>query len=415
MKPPSELQKPEIINFGCRLNIAEAATAHAAAPAGSIVVNSCAVTAEAVRQARQAVRRAHREQPDANIIVTGCAAQLDPAGFAALPGVAMVLGNREKLDAARYDLAGANDRARVGDIFAVRDAPLAVSDSVSHTRGFVAVQNGCDHRCTFCVIPLARGVSRSVPAGAVIERIKQLVGQGVNEIVLTGVDLTSYGPDLPGAPTLGLLVQRILQHVPDLPRLRLSSIDSIEVDAALFDALATEARLMPQLHLSLQSGDDLILKRMKRRHARAQAVEFCQSLRARRPEMVFGADLIAGFPTETDAAFENTLALVDDCWLTRLHVFAYSERDGTPAARMPQLPVSVRRDRAARLRALGAERQRDWLGSQVGRPQRVLVEAGGLTGHAENFARVRLDRAHPRGAIVDVTAHHVAGDLLECA
>ena len=248
-----------------------------------------------------------------------------------------------------------------------------------------------------------------------IERIKLLVGQGVNEIVLTGVDLTSYGPDLPGAPTLGSLVQRILQHVPDLPRLRLSSIDSIEVDAALFDVLATDARVMPQLHLSLQSGDDLILKRMKRRHARAQAVDFCQSLRARRPEMVFGADLIAGFPTETDAAFENTLALVDDCGLTRLHVFAYSERDGTPAVRMPQLPVGVRRDRAARLRALGVQRQRDWLAAQVGKPQRVLVEAGGLTGHAESFARVRLDRAHPRGAIVDVTARYVAGDLLECA
>jgi len=405
----------EIISFGCRLNIAEAARARDAAPAGSIVINSCAVTHEAVRQARQAVRRAHRERPEAPIIVTGCAAQLDPDGFGALPGVAMVLGNREKLDAAAFMLGGANDRQRVGEIMAVRDAPLAVSSSVSHTRGFVAVQNGCDHRCTFCVIPLARGPSRSVPAGAVIEAIKAMVGAGVNEVVLTGVDLTSYGPDLPGTPTLGALVQRILRLVPDLPRLRLSSIDSIEVDPALFEVLAYESRVMPQLHLSLQSGDDLILKRMKRRHSRAQAVAFCAGLRAVRPEMVFGADLIAGFPTESAAAFSNTLKLVDDCELTRLHVFAYSERDGTPAARMPMVPVAVRRARAAILRVRGSERQAAWLAGQVGKPQRVLVEGDGLRGHAESFAAVALDRAYPRGSIIAVTARGVAGDRLECA
>lgn len=405
---------PEIVSFGCRLNIAESETARAAAPAGSIVINSCAVTAEAVRQARQAVRRAHRERPDAPIIVTGCAAQLDPAGFAALPGVAMVLGNHEKLHAARFDLGGVNDRQRVGDIMAVRDAPLAVSSNVTHTRGFVGVQNGCDHRCTFCVTPFARGPSRSVPAGAVIEAVKALVGAGVNEIVLTGVDLTSYGTNLPGAPTLGMLVQRILRHVPDLPRLRLSSIDSIEVDPALFEALAYAPRVMPQLHLSLQSGDDMILKRMKRRHNRAQAVAFCTALREARPAVVFGADLIAGFPTESAAAFSNTLKLLDDCYLTRVHVFPYSERAGTPAARMPALPVAVRRERAALLRARGSERQAAWLAGQVGQRQRVLVEGSGLTGHAESFARVKLEQARPRGSIVELIAQRVAGDQLEC-
>jgi threonylcarbamoyladenosine tRNA methylthiotransferase MtaB len=405
--------QPDIISFGCRLNIAEAEGIRAAASGDVVVINSCAVTAEAVRQARQAVRRAARARPNARIIVTGCAAQIAPDDFAAMPEVTTVIGNREKFAAASY--FGANARIRVDDIFAPAPALPAASSYTTHTRAFVEVQTGCDHRCTFCVIPYGRGNARSVPAGAVIDRIKALVATGINEVVLTGVDLTSYGPDLPGAPTLGALVQRILRHVPDLPRLRLSSIDSIEVDPALFDAVAGDARVMPHLHLSLQSGDNMILKRMKRRHSREQAIDFCARIRAARPDIALGADLIAGFPTETEAMFENSLALVDDCGLTQLHVFAYSERAGTPAARMPQLPVAVRRARAALLRSLGEARYATWLAAQIGRPQRVLVEASGRTGHAENFARVRLARAHPRGAIVTAVPTAVADGMLECS
>lgn len=390
---------PRMINFGCRLNMVETETMRRHAVATDdprlVVVNTCAVTAEAVRQARQHIRRTHRDDPDARIIVTGCAAQIDPESFAALPGVARVLGNAEKLEARHFRLDdGANTPIRVNDIMQVRETAGHLADGLSdRARAFVEVQNGCDHRCTFCIIPFGRGPSRSAPAGLVVERIQRLVDQGYAEVVLTGVDLTSWGGDLPGAPTLGTLVQRILRFVPDLARLRLSSIDQIEVDGALLEAISGEPRVMPHIHLSLQHGDDLILKRMKRRHSRADAIRFCVDVRARRPDVAFGADLIAGFPTETDAAFAQTLDLVDACGLTTLHVFPYSARTGTPAARMPQVPVSVRKLRAAQLRALGAARHKAWLQSFVGQEAEIVVEGDGTSGHTPHYALARL--AHP--------------------
>ena len=405
---------PDIITFGCRLNAYESevmrrhATA-AGADTDLVIVNTCAVTAEATRQARQAIRRARRQRPDARIVVTGCAAQIDPDGFAAMPEVDRVLGNHEKLEAASFaDLAIAQtEKVRVNDIFSVTETAGHLIDGLEgRARAFVQVQNGCDHRCTFCIIPYGRGNSRSVPMGVVVEQIRRLTAAGYNEVVLTGVDITSYGADLPGTPPLGALVRKILTLVPDLPRLRLSSIDSIEVDPALLEAIVDEPRVMPHLHLSLQAGDDLILKRMKRRHSREDAVAFCAAVRARRPEVVFGADLIAGFPTETETMFDNTAALVADCGLTFLHVFPYSERDGTPAARMPQVAPAVRRDRAARLRALG-ERQVDALHRTLaGRIAHVLIERigrdGRALGHTEQFASVALDGPHAPGTVVPV-------------
>ena len=405
---------PDIITFGCRLNAYESevmrrhATA-AGADTDLVIVNTCAVTAEATRQARQAIRRARRQRPDARIVVTGCAAQIDPDGFAAMPEVDRVLGNQEKLEAESFaDLAIAEtEKVRVNDIFSVKETAGHLIDGLEgRARAFVQVQNGCDHRCTFCIIPYGRGNSRSVPMGVVVEQIRRLTAAGYNEVVLTGVDITSYGADLPGAPPLGALVRKILTLVPELPRLRLSSIDSIEVDPALFEAIVGEPRVMPHLHLSLQAGDNLTLKRMKRRHSREDAVAFCAAVRARRPEVVFGADLIAGFPTETQAMFDNTAALVADCDLTFLHVFPYSERDGTPAARMPQVDPAVRRDRAARLRALG-ERQVEALHrSLAGRLAQVLVERigrdGRALGHTEQFASVVLDGPHAPGTVVPV-------------
>lgn len=382
----------ETITLGCRLNIAESEAIRAmAGDAGDLViVNSCAVTNEAVRQTRKAIRRARRDRPDARIVVTGCAAQTDPAIFAAMPEVARVLGNREKMLPESYDFTG-HGRVRVSDIMAVRDtAPHLATGFAEHARAFVEVQNGCDHRCTFCIIPYGRGNSRSAPAGAVIEQIRALVDQGYGEVVLTGVDVTSYGPDLPGEDGLGRLVERILRHVPALPRLRLSSLDSVEIDDRLFALITGEPRLMPHLHLSLQSGDDMILKRMKRRHSRAQAVAMVERIKTARPEVAIGADIIAGFPTETEAMFENSLALIDDCAIVYGHIFPYSPRAGTPAARMPRVAAPVIRTRAARLRAAAAARRDAWLATLVGSRQRVLVERDGKGGHAENFASVRL-------------------------
>jgi threonylcarbamoyladenosine tRNA methylthiotransferase MtaB len=379
---------PEIINFGCRLNTAEgeAMRAIAASEDDLVIVNSCAVTAEAVRQAGQAIRRARRTRPDARILVTGCAAQIEPERFAAMSEVDGVIGNREKLGNAL--LATDGPRVRVSDIMRVREtAPHLAAGFATRARAFVEVQNGCDHRCTFCVIPYGRGNSRSVPAGAVIERIRALSGEGFEEIVLTGVDITSYGADLPGTPDLGQLVGRILRLVPDLPRLRLSSLDSVEIDQRLFELIAHEPRLMPHLHLSLQAGDDLILKRMKRRHSRAQAVDTVARLKAARPGIAIGADLIAGFPTEDDRAAANSLALIDECDISLAHIFPYSPRPGTPAARMPQVAPAEIKARAGRLRAAAARRKAAWLDGLIGSRQRVLIERGGR-GHAENFAEL---------------------------
>ncbi|MGQ7792414.1 tRNA (N(6)-L-threonylcarbamoyladenosine(37)-C(2))-methylthiotransferase MtaB [Faunimonas sp. B44] len=400
----------EIITFGCRLNAYESEVMRSrAAEAGvddAVLVNTCAVTAEAVRQARQSIRRAHRDNPGRRIIVTGCAAQTEPATFAEMPEVDLVLGNEDKLRAESYHALpdfglAAEEKVRVNDIMAVREtAPHLVDGLEGRARAFVQVQNGCDHRCTFCIIPYGRGNSRSVPAGAVVEQARRLVGRGYAEIVLTGVDITSWGADLPGSPRLGTLVRAILRHVPDLPRLRLSSIDSIEADAALMRALAEEERLMPHLHLSLQAGDDLILKRMKRRHLRADAIRFCDEVRRLRPDVVFGADLIAGFPTETEAMFENSLALVEECGLAFLHVFPFSPRQGTPAARMPQVAKPVVRERAKRLREAGDRALARRLAAEVGMIRSVLAERPDF-GRSEHFAPVRLAGATP-GTVIPV-------------
>lgn len=382
---------PQIITLGCRLNHAESAAMRTLAGDQDdlIVINSCAVTNEAVRHSRQAIRKAHRARPDARIFVTGCAAQVDPETFAAMPEVSRVLGNRDKADAANFVPEAAT--VSVSDIMAVRDtAPHLVSGFSDRTRAFVEVQNGCDHRCTFCIIPFGRGNSRSAPAGAVIDRIKALVDEGHQEIVLTGVDVTSYGPDLPGAPSLGQLIERILTRVPALPRLRLSSIDSIEIDDRLFEIITGEPRFMPHLHLSLQSGDDMILKRMKRRHSRVQAIDIVARIKVRRPEVAIGADLIAGFPTETEAMAENSLKLIDECDIVMGHIFPYSPKHGTPAARMPQVEHQAIKRRAARLREASQRRKAMWLQSLVGSTQRVLVERSGRSGHAENFAPARI-------------------------
>ncbi|MEX1148289.1 MAG: tRNA (N(6)-L-threonylcarbamoyladenosine(37)-C(2))-methylthiotransferase MtaB [Sphingomonadales bacterium] len=409
---------PDVVTFGCRLNAAESEMirGHGAAAglANTIVFNTCAVTAEATRQARQAIRRARRENPDARIVVTGCAAQTEPDAFAAMAEVDHVLGNDRKLDGDAWGAFGLGrvERVAVNDIMAVTETAghlvngFGANGFGERARAFVQIQNGCDHRCTFCIIPYGRGNSRSVPMGAVIDQIRRLVDAGLREVVLTGVDLTSYGPDLPGKPTLGALCQKILRMVPDLPRLRLSSIDSIEVDPALLDVITGDSRVMPHLHLSLQAGDDLTLKRMKRRHGRDDAIAFCRSVRERRHEVTFGADLIAGFPTETEDMFENTLRLVDDCDLTFLHVFPYSARKGTPAARMPQVPVAVRKARAARLRARGQEKLDAFLDGSVGKPARVLVEKindGRAVGHSEQFAPVSITGDAAPGTIMPVT------------
>ncbi|WBY08455.1 tRNA (N(6)-L-threonylcarbamoyladenosine(37)-C(2))-methylthiotransferase MtaB [Sphingomonas sp. 7/4-4] len=394
------ISSPQIINMGCRLNLAEGESIRALlAGRDTIVVNSCAVTNEAVKQTRQAIRRARREKPDAELVVTGCAAQIDPAGFAAMPEVNRVIGNAEKLSPEAWQ---AHEAVLVQNIMAVREtAPHLAASFSTHARAFVEVQNGCQHRCTFCVIPFGRGNSRSVPAGAVIDRIAALA-ENHAEIVLTGVDLTSYGPDLPGAPSLGQLVERILTHVPQLHRLRLSSLDGIEIDDRLFALLTQEPRLQPHVHLSLQAGDDMILKRMKRRHNRAESIALVERLKTARPEIAVGADLIAGFPTETEAMFANTLALLEDCDVVHPHIFPYSPRAGTPAARMPQVAPEIVKARAARLREAAATRRSRWLQSLIGSAQQVLVERPGDRGHAGNFAEVRMPHSEV-GDIVTVT------------
>jgi threonylcarbamoyladenosine tRNA methylthiotransferase MtaB len=417
-----------MITLGCRLNAAESEAMRLLAQSEDdlVIVNSCAVTNEAVRRTRQAIRRAKKDRPGARIVVTGCAAQVEPETFAAMPEVDRVIGNSEKFSLLSFtpphrklgSMPGSGENAepawmpafagmteekvRVSDIFASREAsPQLLPAFAERSRAFVEVQNGCDHRCTFCIIPYGRGNSRSVPAGLVVDEVKALAGKGVSEVVLTGVDVTSYGPDLPGASSLGLLVERILRLVPELQRLRLSSLDCIEIDSRLEELIAGEPRFMPHLHMSFQAGDDMVLKRMKRRHSRAQAVEAVARLKSRRPGLAIGADLIAGFPTETEAMHENSLRLIDECDIVMGHIFPFSPKAGTPAARMPPVPAPVVRERARRLREACARRTAAWLQGMVGTRQRVLMERGGL-GHAENFAPVRLSEGeggstrHPR-------------------
>ncbi|WP_304191832.1 tRNA (N(6)-L-threonylcarbamoyladenosine(37)-C(2))-methylthiotransferase MtaB [Phenylobacterium aquaticum] len=405
-----------VVTFGCRLNAYESEVIRArAAEDGlkdAIVFNTCAVTGEAVRQARQAIRKARRERPGAKLIVTGCAAQIDPAAFAGMAEVDLVLGNAEKSQAGSYAPQAEPVRVRVNDIMSVRETAGHLIDGLKdRARAYVEVQNGCDHRCTFCVIPYGRGNSRSAPAGEVVEQIRRLTAQGYQEVVLTGVDVTSWGSDLPGAPTLGQLVARILRLVPELPRLRLSSIDAAEIDPDLMRCLAQEPRLMPYLHLSLQAGDDMILKRMKRRHSRADALKLIAEVRAVRPDTAFGADLIAGFPTETDEMFANTVRLVEETGLAFLHVFPFSPRPGTPAARMPQLTRPVIKARAAQLRAAGEVALARHLARQIGREVQGLVERGGLA-RAEDFTEIAFAGEAVVGSIVSLRVTGAEGGKL---
>ena len=416
-----DARAPVFATLGCRLNAYETeAMRELSAAAGldnAVIVNTCAVTAEAVRKAKQEIRRLRREHPDAALIVTGCAAQTEPETFAAMPEVTRVVGNHEKMQAETWrslrapDFVGETEKVMVDDIMSVRETAGHLIDGFGRHRAYVQVQNGCDHRCTFCIIPYGRGNSRSVPAGVVVEQIRRLVDRGFNEVVLTGVDLTSWGADLPARPRLGDLVMRILRLVPDLPRLRISSIDSIEADETLMEAIASEPRLMPHLHLSLQAGDDLTLKRMKRRHLRDDAIRFCAEARRLRPDMVFGADIIAGFPTETEAMFENSLKLVEDCGLTFLHVFPYSPRRGTPAARMPQVAGPAIRERAARLRAAGALALQRHQAAQLGRMHRILIE-GPRLGRTEQFTEVEFAQDQPEGQILTRPITGWAGERL---
>jgi len=402
------MSKTELITFGCRLNTYESEVmrqkADEAGAEDTLIFNTCAVTSEAVRQARQTIRREKRKNPHKKVIVTGCAAQIEPETFAEMDEVDLVLGNEEKLDAKNLvvnplDLSG-EERVRVNDIMSVRETALHMVDGFKgRSRAFVEVQNGCDHRCTFCIIPFGRGNSRSVAAGEVITQIKKLVAGGYNEVVLTGVDLTSYGSDLPGNMRLGDLVLKILSHVPELPRLRISSIDSIEADDNLMKAIKDETRLMPHFHLSLQSGDNMILKRMKRRHSREDAIRFCEEVRQMREGVVFGADFITGFPTETEDMFENTLKLVDECGLTFLHVFPFSPRPGTPAAKMPQLPKHVIKERADILRRKGEEAVTAHLNYAVGSRKMVLVESNNM-GRTDQFTPVRFETPQKIGSLV---------------
>jgi threonylcarbamoyladenosine tRNA methylthiotransferase MtaB len=412
----------EVVTFGCRLNAYESEVIRQRAAedglSDAVIFNTCAVTNEAVRQARQAIRKVRRERPGARLIVTGCAAQIDPAAFAAMSEIDLVLGNGEKTAAGAYAPALADaPRVRVNDIMSVRETAGHLIDGLKdRARAYVEVQNGCDHRCTFCIIPFGRGNSRSAPAGEVVEQIRRLTAEGYREVVLTGVDVTSWGSDLPGQPTLGQLVARILKLVPDLPRLRLSSIDAAEIDPDLLQCLATEPRLMPYLHLSLQAGDDMILKRMKRRHSAQQALDLVASVRAVRPDVAFGADLIAGFPTETDEMFANSIALVEQAGLAFLHVFPFSPRPGTPAARMPQLERGLIKQRAARLREAGDKALIRHLAAQVGRQLQGLVERPG-TARAEDFTEIHFDAAAEPGQVVAllVTGHtdkHLTASLV---
>ncbi|WP_293404769.1 tRNA (N(6)-L-threonylcarbamoyladenosine(37)-C(2))-methylthiotransferase MtaB [Phenylobacterium sp.] len=414
---PADAGGVDIVTFGCRLNAYESEVIRARAAEdgleNAIVFNTCAVTNEAVRQARQAIRKARRENPDAKLIVTGCAAQIDPAAFAAMAEVDLVLGNAEKSQAGAYADRIPEGKVRVNDIMSVRETAGHLIDGLKdRARAYVEVQNGCDHRCTFCIIPYGRGNSRSAPAGEVVEQVRKLAAQGYQEVVLTGVDVTSWGADLPGQPTLGQLVARILKLVPDLPRLRLSSIDAAEIDPDLMRCLAEDRRLMPYLHLSLQAGDDMILKRMKRRHNRTDALKLVADVRAVRPDVAFGADLIAGFPTETEEMFENTLRLVEEAGLSFLHVFPFSPRPGTPAARMPQLQRPVIKDRAARLRAAGEAALVRHLDRQVGRTLAGLVERPGVA-RAEDFTEIAFEGEAEVGSVAALRVHgHDGGKAL---
>ena len=413
---------PTFATLGCRLNAYESEAmremANDAGLSDAVIVNTCAVTAEAVRKSQKEIRRLRRDNPSAKMIVTGCAAQTEPDRFAKMTEVDLVLGNTEKMAPETWKQAasfiGETERVQVDDIMSVTETAGHLIDGFGRHRAYVQVQNGCDHRCTFCIIPFGRGNSRSVPAGVVVDQIKRLVDRGFNEVVLTGVDLTSWGADLPAAPKLGDLVRRILKLVPDLPRLRISSIDSIEVDPALMEAIATEPRLMPHLHLSLQAGDDLILKRMKRRHLRDDAIAFCLQAKSLRPDMTFGADIIAGFPTETDAMFDNSLKLVDDCDLTWLHVFPYSQRPGTPAARMPQVDGRTIKDRARRLRDKGEMAAQEHLRAQIGARRMVLTESPNM-GRTEHFAEVHFDQPQAEGVLVSTNIVGVDGQSLVAA
>lgn len=407
----------EVISMGCRLNLAESnALAEQLADQDDVViVNSCAVTNEAVRQTRQAIRQARKRRPDARIMVTGCAAQVEPETFRNMPEVSAIFGNAEKQDPVLLNqIVQSIDRpVVVSDIMTLQQtAPHLVTAYSGKTRAFVEVQNGCDHRCTFCIIPYGRGNSRSVPAGSVVEHIRTLVDKGFKEVVLTGVDVTSYGPDLPGKDNLGLLVERILKLVPDLERLRLSSIDGVEIDERLFALLTGEPRLMPHVHLSLQAGDNMILKRMKRRHSREMAIDLVARMKALRPEIAIGADIIAGFPTEDDAMFQNSLDLVRQCQIVHGHIFPYSPKLGTPAAKMPQVPADQIKARAKALREAVAAERSAWLDRLTGSVQKIAVEKGGRAGHAENFAYVGLNRPMPEGSIVSARMLEIKDGML---
>jgi len=407
---------PELVTFGCRLNTyeSEVMRTHArnAGLEDAIIFNTCAVTKEAERQARQAIRRARRENPDAKIIVTGCSAQINPQTYAQMGEVDLVVGNDLKLKQETWG-APVEEKVLVNDIMSVKETAGHLIEGVEgHARAFIQVQNGCDHRCTFCIIPYGRGNSRSVPIGEIAAQMRKLVESGYKEIVLTGVDVTSYGADLPGQPSLGQMIRRVLALVPELPRLRLSSLDPVEIDEDLWRLIAEEPRLMPHLHLSLQAGDDMILKRMKRRHLRGDVIDMCRRARGYRPDMAFGADIIAGFPTETDDMFQNTLDIVEECDLTFLHVFPYSEREGTPAAKMPQVDPATRKERAAALRKLGDKQVDKFLKFHVKQERQVIVEKGNI-GRTEHFAHVMLDRELPQGCLVGVQTHAIEGQYLK--
>ncbi len=408
-------KEPELVTFGCRLNTyeSEVMRAHAkqAGLEDAIIFNTCAVTKEAERQARQAIRRARRDNPNAKIIVTGCSAQINPEMYAEMPEVTRIIGNDLKLKPETWGAPG-EEKVLVNDIMSVTETASHLIDGVEgHARAFIQVQNGCDHRCTFCIIPYGRGNSRSVAIGEIAAQVRKLVEAGYNEIVMTGVDVTSYGADLPGKPSLGQMIRRVLALVPELPRLRLSSLDPVEIDDDLWRLIAEEPRLMPHLHLSLQAGDDMILKRMKRRHLRADVIAMCSRARSYRPDMAFGADIIAGFPTETDAMFDNTLKIVDECDLTFLHVFPYSERDGTPAAKMPQVAPILRKERAALLREKGEKQVQNFLKCHVKKERQVIVESDKI-GRTEHFAQVLLDGAYSPGSLLRVKTLAVENDYL---
>ncbi|MBM3610803.1 MAG: tRNA (N(6)-L-threonylcarbamoyladenosine(37)-C(2))-methylthiotransferase MtaB [Alphaproteobacteria bacterium] len=411
------MTETQVVTFGCRLNIYESEVikglSQEAGLENAIIFNTCAVTSEAERQARQAIRRAKRDHPDKKIIVTGCAVQINPEKYAKMPEVDRVIGNHEKMIKSSFD-PNQSTRILVNDIMTVKETvPHLVQSFDGKTRAFIEVQNGCDHRCTFCTIPLGRGNSRSVPIGVIVNQVKELVNQGFSEVVLTGVDVTSYGGDLPGAPPLGQMIRRLLNNVPDLKRLRLSSLDPMEVDPDLLDLICHDSRLMPHIHLSVQAGHDLILKRMKRRHLRADVIRLCEEIHAKRPEVVFGADIIAGFPTETEEMFQQTLDLVGQCTLVYLHVFPYSPRPGTPAARMPQVDKASIKDRAQRLRSLGDRQLEEFLTRQLGKTHAVLIEKDAHRGHGENFAPFYFEEPQTPGTIVQAKAMSMEQGMLK--